>query len=333
MYTRVPYPNLLKMQGFGISSTHHSLQPSWFQGAPLTKFVCVVVCISFMILEMGKGGRNNIAIDDEKIFYNSQLHRLIFYSLSFGSMGELIMGLAVLCSLLRRFEREMGTQKFASYLFLKSMILATIFQLLMLGCLDNIPRTFTAGPYPQIGALLFLFHLYTPRIHPKFFGILGLDTSEKAFTYFFIFQLVFSGGASTVIPTLCGFVAGMLSISAKTPLGRSDLGFPQFIHRLCSIVGHALGLDNLYSCPIVAPRLRMSSVSSGTNSGGGRLVPDNISASAVVPAQQPIPASPPSESLIEQLTVMGFERNAVIRALRATDNNPEAAANRLLTGV
>jgi hypothetical protein len=46
-------------------------------------------------------------------------------------------------------------------------------------------------------------------------------------------------------------------------------------------------------------------------------------------AAQPPP--PPSEEAIEQLTSMGFEREAVIRALQMSGNNVEAAANRLLT--
>lgn len=278
---------------------------------------------------MGKSGASRLAIDDEQIFYNGQFYRLFLYSLSFGSMGELIMGLCVLCPLLRRFEREMGTQKLASFLFLKSMTFATIFQVLILECLDNIPRTFRVGPYPQIGALLYLFHIFTPRIHPKFFGILGLDISEKAFTYFFIFQITFNGGASTFIPTLCGFLAGMISISTKTPLGSYNLEFPAFIHRLSSVVGRTSGLDSLYLCPIVAPRLRGSG--SGSATTGSRRTANS---GAAIPIHQQIPTPPPpSEALIEQLTVMGFDRDAVIRALQATDNNAEAAANRLLTGV
>jgi hypothetical protein len=54
------------------------------------------------------------------------------------------------------------------------------------------------------------------------------------------------------------------------------------------------------------------------------------------PQQHPfdtMPVSdPPSQEAIETLTAMGFEREAVIRALRLCDNNVEHAANRLLSG-
>lgn len=52
---------------------------------------------------------------------------------------------------------------------------------------------------------------------------------------------------------------------------------------------------------------------------------------AAAPAA-PRPPPPPPEEAIAQLTSMGFDRQAVIRALQQTDNNVEAAANRLLMG-
>ena len=50
------------------------------------------------------------------------------------------------------------------------------------------------------------------------------------------------------------------------------------------------------------------------------------------PPAAPRPPLPPPEEAIAQLTGMGFDRQAVIRALQQTDNNVEAAANRLLMG-
>jgi len=47
-----------------------------------------------------------------------------------------------------------------------------------------------------------------------------------------------------------------------------------------------------------------------------------------MPAMQP-----PSPEAIEQLTAMGFELDAVIRALREADDNVEHAAIILLTGI
>lgn len=52
----------------------------------------------------------------------------------------------------------------------------------------------------------------------------------------------------------------------------------------------------------------------------------------VVAPTAPRPPPPPPEEAIAQLTNMGFDRQAVIRALQQSDNNVEGAANRLLTG-
>ena len=47
-------------------------------------------------------------------------------------------------------------------------------------------------------------------------------------------------------------------------------------------------------------------------------------------AAMPTPA-PPAEEAVTSLTSMGFSRTQALEALAATDNNVEAAANRLLT--
>ena len=51
---------------------------------------------------------------------------------------------------------------------------------------------------------------------------------------------------------------------------------------------------------------------------------------ATAPAAVQRPPPPPPEEALDQLMNLGFERQAVIRALQQTDNNIEAAANRLM---
>lgn len=71
------------------------------------------------------------------------------------------------------------------------------------------------------------------------------------------------------------------------------------------------------------------SVQRGAERGGDRQ--RRAVAQAPAAAPRPPPAHPPpSEEAIELLLSMGFERQAVIRALQQTDNNIEAAANRLM---
>ena len=49
-------------------------------------------------------------VDTTKIFDHAQFYRIFVCNLTFGSMGELLFGLAALCPLLRRFEREVRFQ-------------------------------------------------------------------------------------------------------------------------------------------------------------------------------------------------------------------------------
>ena len=112
--------------------------------------------------------------------------------------------------------------------------------------------------------------------------------------------------------------------------------FPQFIYRLSDHIGQMIGLSELLAPPPTIVRgMRGRPVRGGRGNTGGsrntqRLVPG---APVNLPPQyEQLPqAPPPSEEAINQLTMMGFEREAVIRALNATDNNLEAAANRLLS--
>jgi len=65
----------------------------------------------------------------------------------------------------------------------------------------------------------------------------------------------------------------------------------------------------------------------GTTGGG-----DVPVAPTIGQFQAPLPPPVPEPEAIEQLTAMGFDREAVMTALQATDNNVGAAANRLLSG-
>ena len=76
----------------------------------------------------------------------------------------------------------MGTKKFGTFLFFVHffgmfMELAITY-LLLLPTSDGLFQR-ASGPYTMIGALMFLFNEYTPRLHPRFVSGLGFDFSEK----------------------------------------------------------------------------------------------------------------------------------------------------------
>uniref|UniRef100_A0A7S3V5S9 UBA domain-containing protein n=1 Tax=Chaetoceros debilis TaxID=122233 RepID=A0A7S3V5S9_9STRA len=304
----------------------------WFQGAPLAKFLCFLTCASYLVLKNGL--TELIALDLQDLVEHSEYYRLFIYHLAFGSTGETIMGMAVLAPLLKRFEREFGSKDLAAFLQ-KSLILATIFQCFFLS--DTYLAT---GPYPTIGSTMYLYNKYTPRLYPKFVSVLGFDFSEKAITYFFAAQVILSQGFYSIIPFTSGYIAGFLATSPITPIGKWN-PIPQFVYKLGQSIGMATGLADLSSTPAFVVNQGMNNRSMGLGGMNRRgTIARNSSGDTAqqqappqqAPPQQVFEAAPPTPEAIEQLTAMGFERDAVVRALSQADNNIEHAANRLLTG-
>jgi len=198
------------------------------------------------------------------------------------------------------------------------------------------------GPYDLVGILLFLYYKYTPRLYPKFMGILGIDLSEKSIKFFLGIMCLFytnqnqiindedstqrqttSGLWFSFVPGICGMIASLLCSSSALlpPISRLELPDPFYL--LCSRI---LGPVFIEERPVqrVVRRQRQQP----TQGAGARLAPATPVAQPQF--QRPPTPPPPSEEAISNLTAMGFDREDVIRALRQSDNNTEIAANRLL---
>lgn len=303
-------------------SSLHNPRAVWFLGAPVSKAIAISTVAMFVLAEVWDL-HDALIFDTTKMFDNAEVYRILVYNLTFASIGELVFGLAALCPLMRRFEREMGSHKFGTFLFCTT-VLSTFFELVFFQIFFDTERY--SGPYPQLGALLFLYHKYTPRMHPKFFGVLGYDFSEKALTYGLCAQAILSGGLSTAVPAFLG------AVSAHLWLHCGDIGLPGFMYAAAESLGF-LFMDE-------SPAIMMSrSIQRGTAGGGRENRParqaagggPELDGGAAPVVQAPQAPPPPSEEAITQLTSMGFDRVAVVRALGQTDNNVEAAANRLLT--
>jgi membrane associated rhomboid family serine protease len=320
---------------------------SWFQGCPLSKFIALSTVITHVILEKGgfSGGTDLLSLNLDDITTHGEVYRLFLNTLTFSTVGELVLGLMVLAPLMVQFEREMGTKKFGSFLLVKCLLLSTMLQVLCLMILDRFSFNgeysffFATGPYPFIGSLFYLYHAYTPRLHTKFIGILGFDFSDKVTKYASVFIMVWSQGLLSLIPTICGFIASMISISPKNVYGRWECVLPKFVHSIAENIGRVFGLDTLVTSSVYINNngntgIRRRATNNPGRRGGGGGLGGGAAAPPPPPQFQPMPTpQPPSAEAIEQLTSMGFERDAVVRALGATDNNVEAAANRLLTSI
>jgi len=278
--------------------------------------------------------------------------RLVTCHFPFGSLGELIFGLVLLVPLVRKFEREMGTKKFGTFLFFVHffgmfMELAITY-LLLLPTSDGLFQR-ASGPYTMIGALMFLFNEYTPRLHPRFVSGLGFDFSEKAISYFLALQLLASQGMASILPAVCGFVSAKLVMSSNLPFRKWEL--PTIFYKCGSCLGAPLAEAKPSAFTYVAGSNRR-------RAGGAHMV----ASTALTPHQQEQQQllatlamsqahaqrngannhreqfqethapTPPPEEAIETLMAMGFDRERVIGVLQQCENNLEVAANRLLGG-
>ena len=224
------------------------------------------------------------------------------------------MGLLVYINFSRRWEREMGTRKYVVWLIMVSL-LATLLQIFVAQLLFVEKGFKYSGPYPTMGALVFLFHIYSPRLYPRFFGIFGIHYSEKSMTYAFAAQVILYRGSTSVIACASGMAAASL-IHNVSMLKTMDV--PDAVASTVSTIFGRFMDDPPMA---VIPR-------------GAAEMPPMMAPRRVIPppAAAPAPPPPPPEAAIEQLTSMGFERDDVLRALRASHNNVERAADRLLSG-
>lgn len=304
-------------------------QPGLFQGAPLTKFMCLSTVAFFFILN---DNTDLIALNLKEVLQNNEYYRLVMYPLTFASLGEIIFGLASFIPLSKRFEREFGSEAYVKFLC-KAFTTATALQ-----CIFQNEK-FATGLYPLLGVLMYLYTRYTPRLYPKFASVLGFDFSEKAMTYLLALQIMANQGINSIIPFMSGYASGILCMSKYSPLSKVDFPVPNFILNFGLAVGKAIGLEDLSHAPsYIASSGTRRSVQEFQRAGGfGNVrnrphLPQVPGAPPVPPEYEPMPmAEEPSEEAIATLTAMGFERDAVVLALRRSDNNVEHAANRLLT--
>eukprot|EP00814_Leptocylindrus_danicus_P001845 CAMPEP_0116022370 /NCGR_PEP_ID=MMETSP0321-20121206/10946_1 /TAXON_ID=163516 /ORGANISM="Leptocylindrus danicus var. danicus, Strain B650" /LENGTH=311 /DNA_ID=CAMNT_0003493427 /DNA_START=1 /DNA_END=936 /DNA_ORIENTATION=- len=294
----------------------------WFCGSPFTKFYCTVMTISFLASSFHDSRKQFDHAAEANTNYGLSL---LTQHLCFESFGEMFIGgYLLIVPLMRRFERELGTRLFCTFL-LASTTLSVLYHEMLRSLLsdeDHHNNMVSNGPYNIIGILLYLYHIYTPRLHPKFIGVLGIDFSEKSLTYVLGIMALPLG----LLSGLCGIVAAALCSSGPVFPIVSKFQFPEFFYRCSYAVFGPWFVDrrlNAHPVRLIDPSTRMNrrvAAPLQNRNGAGNNQFQNLP-----------PPPPPSEEAIANLTSMGFEREAVIRTLQQCDNNVEVAANRLLS--
>ena len=203
---------------------------------------------------------------------------------------------------------------------------------------DNLlPST---GPYFLIFSLLPFFYKYVPKVGTPQYSILGLIISEKSWTYLLASQLVLGESTSSIVAAVSGLVAGYLYIQDHTKK-LQKFRLPKLIENNIAMIGAFF--SSLVPAPITQPsrdlqnhlqqQQHQQQQHQQHQQQQQQLGRNNRFADAFNEGLgnyggfgQPTI----SEQDVETLMGLGFERNAVIRALESANGDTQAAANILL---
>ncbi|EFJ27768.1 hypothetical protein SELMODRAFT_451143 [Selaginella moellendorffii] len=289
--------------------------PSGFQNAPITKGV-VVVC-GLATLLVGTSRRSIIkacGLSYQAVVQNLQLWRLGTATCVFSSTPELVFGL-YLIYFFRVFERQIGSNKYSVFV-LTTTIISTLLELSVLSFFRD-PTTsgisLAPGPYGLIFAS-FVPYFFDIPISTRF-RVFRMQFSDKTFVYLAGLQLLLSSWRQSLIPGLCGVLAGFTYRS--NIFGIRRLKFPKCVASFFSRIFSPL----LLSWPSPAPR--------GLREPSRRLV-EGPFVPPQAPARAAAPPPPPPEESIATLVSMGFDRGLAIQALSQARNDMVAATNILL---
>ncbi|KAK3013993.1 hypothetical protein RJ639_009546 [Escallonia herrerae] len=308
--------------------------PSGFNNAPITR-TFVIACALFTIV-FGIRGRssklglsyqvdlewkvneiNNHAMEILDIFEKLQLWKLIVSVFAFSSTPELMFGLYLLYYF-RVFERQIGSNKYSVFI-LFSVIVSLVLEVLALALLkDPTLNKLTSGPYGLIFSSFVTFYLDIP-VSTRF-RVFSLRFSDKSFIYLAGFQLLLSSWKRSILPGICGLVAGSLYRLNIFCIRR--MKFPEFIASFFSWLSWP-------SVGSTSPAAPSRNVLGNLPSYAGRQVEASLLFERNNPALVSSTTEPP-EDFIATLVSMGFDRNSARQALIHSRNDINTATNILL---
>eukprot|EP00268_Persea_americana_P054866 TRINITY_DN632_c1_g1_i1.p1 TRINITY_DN632_c1_g1~~TRINITY_DN632_c1_g1_i1.p1 ORF type:complete len:296 (+),score=23.20 TRINITY_DN632_c1_g1_i1:359-1246(+) len=286
--------------------------PSGFHNAPVSR-TFVIACAILTIFLSIQGRSSSLGLSYQGIFGKLQPWRLIASQFAFSSTPELMFGLYLLYYF-RVFERQIGSNKYTVFI-LFSLTLTSLFEVLSLTLLkDNTSRILASGPYGLIFSSFVPFYFDIPVTTR--FNVFGFHFSDKSFIYLAAVQLLLSSWKKSILPGLCGVLAG--SMYRCNVFGIRKMKLPQFITAFFSRLSQP------------PPAGSSSATLRGNISGNApsyvghqpeRNYPSLTALSSV--------AEPPEDS-IAMLVSMGFDRNSAREALMHARNDINVATNILL---
>ncbi|CAL1385794.1 unnamed protein product [Linum trigynum] len=286
--------------------------PSGFNNAPVTR--AFVISSALFTLFFGIQGRSaKFGLSYQDIFGKLRVLKLIASVFAFSSTPELLFGLGLLYYF-RVFERQIGSNKYSVFI-LFSTIGSLLFEALALSLLkDPTLNLLTSRPYGLIFASFVPFFFDIPV--STWFRVFGIRFSDKSFVYLAGLQLLLSSWKRSLIPGICGILAG--SLYRLNLFGIRKAKFPEFMATFAS----------RFSWPSTgSPR----GVTTTRANGAAPTVPSYAGRRVERTYPTPVPSSvEPSESAIATLVSMGFDGNSARQALVQARNDVNAATNILL---
>ncbi|KAI9082089.1 hypothetical protein K1719_036014 [Acacia pycnantha] len=283
--------------------------PSGFANAPVLR-TFIIASALFTIFFGIQGRYNRLGLSYQDIFGKPRLWKLITSIFSFSSTPELMFGVFLLYYF-RVFERQIGSNKYSVFITF-SILISLLFEVLSIAILkDPAVILVTPGPYGLIFASFVPFFFDIP-VSTRF-RVAGFHFSDKSFIYLAGLQLLLSSWKRSLLPGMCGILAGSLYRLNVFYIRKAK--FPEFIASFFS----RISLPSMGS-----PRSASTRNAVGTMpSYPARQMERNYPA--------PVQSVPePTEGSISTLVSMGFDRDSARQALVQARNDVNVATNILL---
>ncbi|KAF3791472.1 Rhomboid-like protein 20 [Nymphaea thermarum] len=280
--------------------------------APITR-IFVIACAVFTVLAGTRGHSATLGVSYQDIFNKRQFGRLLSSVFSFSSTPELIFGLYLLYYF-RVFERQIGSNKYSVFI-LFSLLATTLIETICLELLKGPTfNTLASGPYAVIFASFVPFYFDIP-VSTRF-RVFGFPFSDKSFIYLAGLQLILSSWRRSLLPGICGIVAGLF------------YHLNLFYVRKIKFPNAVASFFSRLSWPVA--------MGGSSSTAARRNIPRNAPR-AVHPRVDSYPPSAPFASMVEPaedsiatLVSMGFDRSSARQALVQARNDLNAATNLLL---
>ncbi|ORZ11091.1 hypothetical protein BCR42DRAFT_421547 [Absidia repens] len=179
--------------------------PTGFYNAPVTKLIVVSIgALSILgaILKLKPYYHLQLV---PHITVHHQFWRLFTCQFAFANSGDVFFGTMLIYSM-RTIERQFGSSKYAAFVFV-TISFATLLEIgaLVTGIKLGF-RYVPGGPYALLFAMLYQYHRMVPSLYR--FQLFNITLNNKSFLYMLSFQIFISQGIYTIVPCMCGLLAG-----------------------------------------------------------------------------------------------------------------------------